>query len=575
MRFNLINGEIGNVHSAALLLGAAGLFSRVLGVFRDRLLAGLFGAGRELDIYYIAFQIPDLVSLVLILGAGSAAILPIFQDALAKNQKEAHRLISHLVTLFLAVSIGVAVIFFFLTPLLIHFIAPGFSPEEKNFASTLTKIMLVSPILLGLSSIFSAVLQSFQRFLAFALAPVLYNLGIIAGIIFLVPFLGFMGLALGVVAGAFLHLLIQFQPLVSLGFAPRIILHLFKDTLTQFFQGPVAQVFRLSFPRFLSLSVTQITLIILVALGSTLEAGSIAVFKLANNLFFVPIGIFGVSYAIAIFPKLSGAYIKKDAKLFFLELFLGLKSILFWIVPSAVLFIVLRAHIVRVALGTGAFSWEDTRLSAAVLGILAVAMFAEGIASLLIKGFYALENTWRPLFINIASALVSIGTAWFLTKALAEHTAFRAILTDIFRVSDLPNPEVLGLALGFSLGTVINVLVLYGVLRRLAEKTFEVREHFPFLTIVKIVAAALAGGVVAYAVRVSFSETLPLITFAQVLVQGTLASFVGFAVYFLALLLLRNEEMYSVMQSLRRVFFGRKVLPPHWDGEEIQRHMHG
>lgn len=569
-----LSGEIANVHSAALILGAAGLFSRLLGVLRDRLLAGHFGAGRELDIYYTAFQIPDLVSLVLVLGAGSAAILPIFQDALARDRREAHRLISHLVTLFFVIAVGVAFIFFLITPLLIRFVTPGFSPDERHLASVLTQIMLVSPILLGLSGIFSAVLQSFQRFLAFALAPVLYNIGIIAGIIFFVPLWGFNGLALGVIAGAFLHLLVQLRPVIALGFTPRVAPHLFKDTLDQFFSGPVFQVFKLSFPRFLSLSVTQITLIILVALGSTLAAGSIAVFKLANNLFYVPIGIFGVSYAVALFPKISNAYIKKDAKLFFEETFLGLKSILFWIVPSAVLFIVLRAHIVRVALGTGAFSWEDTRLSAAVLGILAIAMFAEGIASLLIKGFYALENTWRPLFINIASALVSVGAAWFLTKALAEHTAFRAILTDIFRVSDLPNPEVLGLALGFSLGTIINVLVLYGVLRRLAEKTFEVCEHFPFLTIVKIVVAALAGGIVAYAVRVSFSETLPLITFTQVLIQGTLAGVSGFAVYFMVLLLFRAEETYLIMQSLRRVFFWRKVLPSHWDGDEIHN-AHG
>jgi putative peptidoglycan lipid II flippase len=569
MRF--LNGEIANVHSAALILGAAGLFSRLLGVLRDRLLAGHFGAGRELDIYYTAFQIPDMVSLVLVLGAGSAAILPIFQDALARDRREAHRLISHLVTLFLAVAVGVAFIFFLATPLLIRFIAPGFSPDERHLASVLTQIMLVSPILLGLSGIFSAVLQSFQRFLAFALAPVLYNIGIIAGIIFFVPLWGFKGLALGVIAGAFLHLLIQLRPVIALGFTPRVAPHLFKDTLNQFFSGPVFQVFKLSFPRFLSLSVTQITLIILVALGSTLAAGSIAVFKLANNLFYVPIGIFGVSYAVALFPKLSNAYIKKDAKLFFEEIFLGLKSILFWIMPSAVLFIVLRAHIVRVALGAGAFSWEDTRLSAAILGILAIAMFAEGIASLLIKGFYALENTWRPLFINIASAFVSVGAAFFFSKALSEHAAFSIILTAIFRVSDLPNPEVLGLALGFSLGTIINVLVLYGSLQRLAERKFEVCEHFPFLTIVKIVVAALLGGAVAYGVRVSFSETLPLITFSRVLIQGLLAGSAGFVAYFLVMLVLRSEEMYSITRSLRRVFFKLKVLPPHWDGEEIQR----
>lgn len=569
-----LNGEISNVHSAALILGAAGLFSRVLGVLRDRMLAGLFGAGRELDIYYTAFQIPDLVSLVFVLGAGSAAILPIFQDALARDRKEAHRLMSHLVTLFLIVSVGVALVFLFAAPLLIRLVAPGFSEEEKHVAAVLTQIMLLSPILLGLSSIFSAVLQSFQRFWAFALAPVLYNVGIIAGIVFFVPFFGFKGLAFGVIAGAFLHLLIQARPVIDLGFAPRIMPHLRKDTLRQFFSGPISKVFRLSFPRFLSLSVTQITLVVLVAIGSTLAAGSIAVFKLANNLFFVPIGIFGVSYAVAIFPKISNAFIHKDSNLFFKEVFLGLRSILFWIVPSAVIFIVLRAHIVRLALGTGAFSWEDTRLSAAVLAILSVAMFAEGIVSLLIKGFYALENTWRPFFISLSSALVSIGSAWFLTRELSNQTYFRQIFTSIFRVSDLPNTEVLGLAVGFSLGSILSAVILYLSLHQLAKKSFGTSGHFPSLTIVKIVVASIAGGAVAYAVRVSFSETLPLINFAEVLIQGGLAGVMGFAAYFLTMFLLRSEEIYSVIYSMQKRFFRKKSLPPHWDGDGVH-HIHG
>src|SRR3989338_5061154 len=154
-----LNGEIANVHSAALILGAAGFLSRLLGGFRDRMLASAFCAGRELDIYFTAFQVPDFMSLVFVLGAGSAAIVPIFQNAFSKDRKEAHRLISHLVTLFLIISAGVALAFFIFVPLFISLTAPGFSPDEKALASGLTRIMLISPILLGLSGIFSAVLQ--------------------------------------------------------------------------------------------------------------------------------------------------------------------------------------------------------------------------------------------------------------------------------------------------------------------------------------------------------------------------------------------------------------------------------
>lgn len=564
MRF--LNGEIANIHSAAFLLGAAGLLSRLLGVLRDRLLAGHFGAGRELDVYFAAFQVPDFMSLVFILGAGSAAILPIFQDALSKDRKEAHKLISHLVTLFLAVSAGVALLFFLFTPLLVRLVAPGFSPAEKELVSLLTRIMLISPILLGLSSIFSAVLQSFQRFLAFALAPVLYNIGIIVGIIFFVPFWGLQGLAWGVIAGAFLHLLIQLGPVMDLGFTPRIAPHLFGDTMKMFFYGPVARVFRLSFPRFLSLSVTHITIVILVALGSTLAEGSIAVFKLANNLFFVPIGIFGVSYAIAIFPRIHRSFIKKDASGFYKDFFLGIRTILFWIIPLAVFFIVLRAHIVRVALGAGAFSWEDTRLSAAVLAVMALAMFAEGIASLLIKAFYALENTWLPLVINISTSAVSVLSAFIFTALFASASPLAKIMTGILRVSDLEHPEVLGLAFGFSLGVSLNIFLLYLALKWLSKRALGVYERFPWGAILRITIAALLAGGAAYGVRVSFSETLPLITLFQVLAQGVLAGLAGFAVYFGALFLLRSEEAYSLVYAIRRRVLKPKVLPEHWDG---------
>ena len=567
------NGEISNIHSAALILGAAGLFSRLLGVLRDRLLAGHFGAGRELDVYFTAFQVPDFMSLVFVLGAGSAAILPIFQDALSKDRKEAHRLISHIVTLFLVASAVAAVIFFIFTPAIVPFIAPGFSAEEKEQATILTRIMLLSPILLGLSGILSAVLQSFQRFFAFALAPVLYNVGIIAGIIFFVPIWGLNGLALGVVVGALLHFLIQLQPVVSLGFTPRIAPHLFGDTLKMFFLGPVSKVFKLSLPRFLSLSITQITLMILIALGSTLAVGSIAVFKLANNLFYVPIGVFGVSYAVALFPRIHLSFLQKDSERFYRDLFLGIRTILFWIVPFAVLFIVLRAHIIRSALGSGAFSWEDTRLSAAILAVLALAMFAEGIVSLLIKVFYALENTWMPLVINISSSVVSIILAVLFTKVLSSPSPLSLALTSMFRISDLPHPEVLGLAIGFSLGAILNILLLFRALQKLVAKTFKSYESFPFGAILKIVLSALAAGAVAYGVRISFSQTLPLITLAQVLSQGTLAGIAGFVAYFASLYVMRSEDMFLIRDALQKRLLKLKSLPKYWGGEEVH-HTH-
>ncbi|QQG45056.1 MAG: murein biosynthesis integral membrane protein MurJ [Candidatus Sungiibacteriota bacterium] len=555
-----------SVNAAALLLGAAGLLSRLLGVLRDRLLAARFGAGGELDAYYAAFQIPDFLNVVFLLGAASAAVLPIFQEYLVKDREEARRLISDLVTIFLAGSLLVAALIFFLAPLIVPFIAPGFSPEKRVLTVTLTRLLLLSPVIFGISNVVSSVVQSFQRFWAYAIAPVLYNLGIILGIVVFVPVFGVAGLAFGVLAGAILHLGTQLLAVRSLGFSPR----LGWQGITE----GVKKVLKLSFPRVLSVSLSQLTLLILIAIGSTLVEGSISIFQLAQNLYFVPIGIFGISYSVAIFPRLSRVYIGRDARGFFYELFLGIRSIIFWMAPATVLFIVLRAHIVRVALGAGAFSWEDTRLTAAVLAVFSLSLFAGGLVSLLIKGFYALENTWRPLIINIFASVFSVALALIFSAVLGEASGFTQGLANLLRIPDVLDKRVVGLALGFSLGSAVNIWLLYGALKRLARKSFGHDQPLPLGEFLKIILAALVSGLAAYGVRLSFSETLPLITFVRVLVQGATAGVVGLATYFGILLLLKEETVFSLVGTLKRRLFRVGVLPAHWDGELHGPHPH-
>ncbi|MFN7088721.1 MAG: lipid II flippase MurJ, partial [Candidatus Paceibacteria bacterium] len=349
------------------------------------------------------------------------------------------------------------------------------------------------------------------------LAPILYNLGIIIGIFTFVPLGGIIGLAFGVVLGALLHFLIMFLTANHLGFAPLDFIlnlnpiYLKNAAIPSDLRSRLRRVKRivaLSFPRVLAISLTNLTLLVLIAIASTLAKGSIAVLQLAQNLYFLPIGIFGVSYAVAVFPRMNRAYIVRDGEEFFRELFFGIRSILFWIVPSMILFIVLRAHIVRVTLGAGAFSWEDTRLTAAVLAALSITMFAGALSTLLIKGFYALENTWKPFFINLSSSLFSLILAYGLVKVLTSGSVFAGTLASLFRISDLPRPEVIGLGLGFSAGLLLNILLLYFSLQRLAEKTFvesqtatetfgvklpakiQTSKDFPTASILKIVIAS-------------------------------------------------------------------------------------
>lgn len=541
MNVRFLNHEMSSVHAAAFLLGAAGLLSRLAGVVRDRLLASHFGAGRELDIYYAAFQIPDFMSVVFLLGAGSAAILPVFQEYLARDRAEARKLISQISTLFLLGALGCASLAFLFAPLLAHLVVPGFSPADRALTVTLMRIMLLSPILFGLSSIFSAAIQSFGRFVSYAAAPILYNLGIIAGILFFVPAWGVAGLAIGVVLGASLHMLIQYFSLSSLGFSPRLV------------RAPIDEGMRkmisLSFPRVLSLSFTQLTVIALTGLASLLAPGSISVFQFAQNLYFVPVGVFGISYSVALFPRLNAAYLEKNGGKFFYEFFSGLRAILFWIMPSAALFFVLRAEIVRVALGGRAFSQENMQLTAACLGALTVAMIAASLMSHLVKSFYALENTRAPLFIDMAGSGMSVLLAFLFTKFI--------------------HPEVLGMSLGFSLGLAINAFFLYIVLMPFAKRVFGTptyvggaREPFPPYggsavgrPVLKIVAASLIAGVAAYAVRMQFSDVLTNSSTFLVFMYGFLAGIAGLLAYVAALFLLKSEDVETLRIRVQKRFF--------------------
>lgn len=567
MKINFLNHGISNVHAAALILGAAGLLSRILGILRDRMLASRFGAGRELDIYYAAFQVPDFMSALFLLGAGSAAILPVFQEYLAHDRNKARQLISSLSLFFLVAAVLFSLVIFFVAPFAIKFIVPGFSGEEQELTVLITRILLLSPVLLGFSSIFSAVVQSFEQFLPYALAPVFYNLGIIFGIIAFVPFFGVMGLGGGVVLGALFHFAINFFTIKRLGFAPKFSVPYLASTTERTKYGTgVKEVIQISFPRALSISLSQITILILIALGSTLGSGSISVFQFAQNLYFLPIGIFGVSYATAIFPRLSRFFIVRDAELFFHEIFAGIRNILFWIVPSAVLFIVLRAHVVRLALGAGRFNWEDTRLTAAALAALTVGMAAGSLIILLLRGFYALEKTWRPLAINLISSMFSVILAYFLVIILSDPGYTGNIFKSFFRVEGLLHPEVIGLALGYMLGTILNTYFLYASLMRLAENIFGKRMPFPMLAIQKIILASAGAGFAAYAVRLGFQGLAPLDTFFNVFFQGVVAGFAGVAVYILILFLLRSEDIYGLWRSLERRLFRIGILPKSWDG---------
>src|SRR3989339_1167857 len=199
----LITSPVKSITSAAMIIGGLSLVSRLLGIFRDRILASEFGAGDILDTYYAAFRLPDLVFNLLVLGAISAGLIPVFTTLVSKRKKdEAWLLISGILNILISGLIVISVIIIIFAPWIMKVITPGFSLDKMQLVISLTRIMFLSPIFLGISAIFGSILQSYKRFFVYSLAPIFYNLGIIVGVIYFIDIWGIYGLAWGVVLGS-------------------------------------------------------------------------------------------------------------------------------------------------------------------------------------------------------------------------------------------------------------------------------------------------------------------------------------------------------------------------------------
>ena len=556
---NFLKKEIISINAAALLIGAAGLLSRILGLFRDRFLAAEFGASRELDIYYAAFQIPDFVFTVFLVGSATAAIIPVFLEFWERDKKEAERLIEGLFTIFLFASAIFCSALFFAIPFFVRLLTPGFSYDDQQMTVLLARIMLVSPFFLSLSNIVSGVIQAHRRFVTFALAPIFYNVGIIFGIVVLYPLMGFQGLALGVASGALLHFLVQVPAYRGMGFSFR---------LAFAWHPGMAMIVALSFPRVLAIASVSVSALIINAVASTLTPGSITVFQFAKNIEFIPVGILGVSFAVAAFPRLSAAFVKKNAYDFYAAFFGTLRIIVFWLAPISVLFFVLRAHIVRLALGAGLFDWRDTRLTAAVLGAFSFLIIVESIMPLVVKSFYALNKTARPLIINIGSALLTIALAFFLSRVFSDPTGyFPGVLGRVLRVEDIRELGVLGIAVAIVIGQMVNFVVLCKFFVSELKSSFgELPKNGFFGALILMGCTSVVAGAVTYGMLRLIHMAVSLDSFVGVLIQGGGAGLAGAFTYAVLLWVFGNKEVRDVVEVFRRRMFSIASLPRELDG---------
>lgn len=397
---NFLTRKEGTVLSAAAVIIATVLLSRILGFVRLRLLATFF-LPEELGIYLAAFRLPDTLFEIIAMGAVSAAFIPVFTHYLVKKStNEAFLMASYIINIATLIGIVLAIPLFIFAKQISYILVPGFLPHERELMISFTRIMLLGQLLpLVLGNFVTGMLQSFQRFLLPALAPVVYNLGIILGIIFLSPQFGLYGAVWGVIVGGFLYLLIQIPLLIHLKYH-----HTFRINFTH---PGVRDVGRLVIPRVMGLAATQVDTNVDLILASFLGTRFITIFNFAQNLQQFPIGLFGATFAQAALPALSVTAAQKDLTEFKKMFIAATHQILFFVLPVSTMLIVLRIPIVRLIYGAAKFDWPATVFTGQTLSMFAVSIFAQALIQLLARGFYALHDTKTPVIIGVVSIVIN------------------------------------------------------------------------------------------------------------------------------------------------------------------------
>lgn len=553
---NVVYREVRGLHQAAYILALFTFGSQLLALVRDRLFAHQFGAGIELDLYYTAFRIPDVLYVLFASMLSVYVLIPFITERREHaGDAGAKALLSQVFSLFVFSYTVIALFAIVFAPDIARFVFPGFAGETETL-SMLMRILLIQPLLLGVSSLLGVITQMEHRFVLYAVSPLVYNLGIIAGLVVLYPVFGIAGLALGVLVGALGHVCIQL---------PFIVKSPLRPALTRSFEwGSVRAILSTSTVRALTLSLHQLVLLGLVGFASVMTIGSVSVFQFAFNLQSVPLAIIGVSYSVAAFPLLAQLYAEGRVAEFRESITNALRHILFWSLPAVALFVVIRAQFVRVVLGSGEFDWSDTRLTAAILAIFVLSLSAQAVHLLLVRALYAVGNTRVPFYVTLGSSALALLASLFFYVRIEGSAGFREFLAGAMRLTDVPGIEVLALPLAYSLALILHSAVLLIVGRKLLYLSLRSLAR-PFFT---SLFAALVGGYVAYATLNYFATGYEADTLVTVFAQGLWGGLAGLAGTILVHYLFRSRELIEMSSALKKRL-GREDIPVPQDEDTL------
>lgn len=544
---NIFQTEIQGLHQAAYVLGAFSILSQVFALIRDRLLAGTFGAGIELDMYYSAFRLPDVLFVLLVTMTSVSVLIPFIVEK-KKDKKEIQRYFNSIFT-FVSIISGILFIVAWITaPYFLKLIVPEIYAAYADKLTLMTRILLIQPLLLSFSGFFGSFAQAYKKFLVYATSPIMYNLGIIIGVVLFYPVYGLIGLVYGVILGALLHIGILI-PVVLQDYVPKFSKIYFKE---------IKQLIFHSVPRTFSMLSVQIQLIFMTFFAGLLAAGSIAIFNLSYNLQSVPMAIIGVSYSLAAFPSLSLLFQQQKTKEFYELLSRAIRHVFFWSLPVVALFIVLRAQIVRVILGSGNFDWNETILVAAALAIFTLSLVAQSASQVLIRAFYAMGKTRYPFLCAFSSVIVTLGLLLVLFIPNLLDSNLVLYIETLLKVDIVASSLILVLPIGFTVGQWIQfflLLVGIGGLKIIFSKQF-------YVSTTQSILGALIIGLFSYVSLDFLSGVFDLNTFVGIFSQGFISGIIGLLAGFGFLLIVGNKEVAAVLHTGMKRVKKEEILQP-------------
>ncbi len=419
--------------------------SNLIGLARQILISRAFGTDRAIDAFYAASTYPDLIFSLVAGGALSSAFLPTFAGFLARGEKrEAWKLASSIVNIILILLSALSIISALLAPQIIRYIlAPKFSADQQEVAASLLRILLIAPAIFGVSGLLMGILNSHQNFLLPALAPSMYWIGMIFGLIFLAPSMGVYGLAWGAVFGAALHLVVQIPGLLKLperAYFPSLGLNI----------PAVREVGRLMAPRLLGVAIVQLNFVVNTIIASGLSEGSLAAIKYAWQIMTMPQVVIAQAIAIAALPTFSAQVARGETNEMRSSLASTLRGVLLLSLPAALGLILLRAPLIAVLFQRGSFDSHSTDLVAWALLWYAAGLVGHNFVEVLSRAFYALHDTKTPVFVGTAA----------MTLNVIFSIAFSALFV---KIGWAPHG---GLALANSFATALEAVVLFALMQK-------------------------------------------------------------------------------------------------------------